>query len=738
MTRRQKKTLYRILAALVLWILCRFLPYGGRWWRLAAYLVPYAICGWDVVWSAARNLVSGQVFDEKLLMTVATAGAFALEEYPEAVAVMLFYQVGELFQSIAVGRSRRSISALMSIRPDTATVVRGGAEVAVSPEEVAVGETIVIRPGERVPLDGVILNGETSVDTSALTGESMPADKKPGDRILSGTINLTGAVYAQTDSAFEQSTVSRILELVENASSRKSRAENFITRFARWYTPSVAAGAVLIALLPPLAFGAPFARWFRSALVFLMVSCPCALVVSVPLGFFGGLGAASREGILIKGSNYLEALSKVNVAAFDKTGTLTQGRFAVAGVYPEGISREALISLAAAAESRSSHPIAQSILALRGQIAEDAGGTNAANHTAEAVSDSPTILAGNRRMTDEADAPLPNADDPARATQITERAGYGVEAAWDGYRILAGNRRMTDEADAPLPNADDPARATQITERAGYGVEAAWDGYRILAGNQRMTDEADAPLPNADDPARETQITERAGYGVEAAWDGRRILAGNRRMMEEAGVSVPPADGTAVFVAEGTRYLGRIEIEDQLKPDAKEAVLSLKKQGVLRTVLLTGDSPYAAERVKNALGIDEARASLLPADKVSSVEALKGPGKTVMFVGDGINDAPVIALADVGVAMGALGSDAAIEAADVVLMDDKPASLPRAVKIARKTMRIVRQNIAFSLLVKAAILLLSAFGASDLRLAVVADVGVLIAATANALRALKA
>ena len=608
MTRKQKKTLIRVIAALGLLIVCLFLPVKG-FWRFAAFLVPYAVCGWDVVWSAARNLVSGQVFDEKFLMTVATAGAFALGEYPEAVAVMLFYQVGELFQSIAVGRSRRSISSLMNIRPDTATVLRGGAEVVVSPDEVSVGETVVIRPGERVPLDGTILRGSTSVDTSALTGESVPADKNPGDRIFSGSINLTGAVYARTDSAFSESTVSRILELVENASARKSRAENFITKFARWYTPSVVAGAVLVALVPPLFFGEAFAEWIRSALVFLMVSCPCALVVSVPLSFFGGLGAASREGILIKGSNYLEALSKANVAVFDKTGTLTRGRFAAVGVYPEGIGREELISLAAAAESRSNHPIAQSILALRGE-----------------------------------------------------------------------------SANAP----------------------------------------------------RAAGIVERAGYGVEAVVDGRGILVGNRRMMEEAGVSAPPTERTAVFVSEGTRYLGRIEMEDEIKPDAKNALSELKRQGVSHTVLLTGDSAFAAERVKTALGIDEAHASLLPADKVSRVEALKAPGKTVMFVGDGINDAPVIALADVGVAMGALGSDAAIEAADVVLMDDAPASLPRAVKIARETMRIAKENIAFSLFVKAAILLLSAFGTAEIWLAVVADVGVLIAATANAMRAFKA
>ena len=608
MTRKQKKTLIRVIAALGLLIVCLFLPVKG-FWRFAAFLVPYAVCGWDVVWSAARNLFSGQVFDEKFLMTVATAGAFALGEYPEAVAVMLFYQVGELFQSIAVGRSRRSISSLMNIRPDTATVLRGGAEVVVSPDEVGVGETVVIRPGERVPLDGTILRGSTSVDTSALTGESVPADKNPGDRIFSGSINLTGAVYARTDSAFSESTVSRILELVENASARKSRAENFITKFARWYTPSVVAGAVLVALVPPLFFGEAFAEWIRSALVFLMVSCPCALVVSVPLSFFGGLGAASREGILIKGSNYLEVLSKANVAVFDKTGTLTRGRFAAVGVYPEGIGREELISLAAAAESRSNHPIAQSILALRGE-----------------------------------------------------------------------------SANAP----------------------------------------------------RAAGIVERAGYGVEAVVDGRGILVGNRRMMEEAGVSAPPTERTAVFVSEGTRYLGRIEMEDEIKPDAKNALSELKRQGVSHTVLLTGDSAFAAERVKTALGIDEAHASLLPADKVSRVEALKAPGKTVMFVGDGINDAPVIALADVGVAMGALGSDAAIEAADVVLMDDAPASLPRAVKIARETMRIAKENIAFSLFVKAAILLLSAFGTAEIWLAVVADVGVLIAATANAMRALKA
>ena len=609
MTRRQKKNLRRILATVVLYIVCLLIPVEG-FWKFLIYMVPFGLCGWDVLWSAARNIAHGQVFDEKFLMTIATLGALALGDYSEAVAVMLFYQIGEWFQGIAVGRSRKNIASLMDIRPDTATVVRDGEENTVEPDEVQVGETILVRPGERVPLDGVILSGTTAVNTAALTGESLPVDKTVGDRVLSGSINMTGVITMKTDSAFGESTVARILELVENASSRKSRAENFITRFARVYTPCVVAGAVLLAFVPPVFFGGELATWIESALSFLIVSCPCALVVSVPLSFFGGLGGASREGILIKGSNYLEALANVNVAVFDKTGTLTRGSFSVTEIRAEKCGKDELLSLAAHAESRSTHPIAQSILACYGK---------------------------------------------------------------------------------------------------------------------------------AVDAARITSITEKAGRGIEAMIDGRRICAGNRRMMEENGVSVPDSEitGTVVHVAENKEYLGAIVISDELKPESADAMRALKAEGVRRTVLLTGDSARTAKDVASRLAIDEVHAELMPADKVSHVDALKTPADTVMFVGDGINDAPVLALADVGVAMGALGSDAAIEAADVVLMDDNPAKIPRAVSIARRTMRIVRQNIVFALAVKAIILLLAAVGYASMWLAVFADVGVLVLAILNAMRALR-
>lgn len=610
MTRKQKKELIRILVATVLLIVCWCLPLEG-WWVLL-YLLPYAVAGWDVLWSAVRNIAHGQMFDEQFLMALATIGALAVGEYREAVAVMIFYQVGEWFQRVAVGKSRKSISSLMDIRPDTATVVRGGEEIEVSPDEVQTGETIIVKPGERVPLDGVILTGDTSVNAAALTGESAPVDKRAGDELLSGVINLTGVITVRTTGTFEESTVARILDLVENASSRKSRAESFITRFSRVYTPCVVVGAVLLAFVPSLLFHQELKDWVTRALNFLVVSCPCALVVSVPLSFFGGLGGASREGILLKGSNCMEALSHVKTCVFDKTGTLTKGVFRVTKVHPVGANESELLTLAALAESNSSHPIAQSIL-----------------------------------------------------------------AAYD-RPIEAG-------------------RISSVTELAGHGIEAVIDGARVHAGNARM-------------------------------------------MQEVARVDflAPEEAGTVVHVAADGKYLGYLVIEDEVKPDAKEALRALKALGVQKTVLLTGDNARVGEAVARRLGMDEAHAGLLPADKVANMEALLAQGGPVMFVGDGINDAPVIARADLGVAMGGVGSDAAIEAADIVLMEDKLAKLPRAIQIARRTMRIVRENIAFSLAVKALILILSAVGAATMWHAVFADVGVLVLATLNAMRALKA
>ncbi len=606
MTRRQKKTLWRIIIAAVLTAVAALLPVEGVW-RALAFVAPYLVIGWDVLWSAARNIAHGQVFDEKFLMAVATLGAFAIREYPEAAAVMLFYQIGEWFQSVAVGRSRKSIAALMDIRPDFANVLRDDVEQQVDPEEVALGETIVVRPGERVPLDGVVLEGSGSVDTAALTGESLPADKTVGDTVLSGSINLTGLLKLRTSGVYAESTVARILELVENSAEKKARIEGVITRFARWYTPLVVASAALLAVVPPLLFHGAWSVWVERALIFLVVSCPCALVVSVPLSFFGGLGGASREGVLIKGANFMEVLAKVDTIVFDKTGTLTQGRFAVDAIHPAEISPEELLDIAAAAESYSSHPVAESVVrAHEGDI------------------------------------------DKSRIGEVKELAGLGVEAVVDGRIFSVGNGKLMDR------------------------VGADWH---------------ECHLP-----------------------------------------------GTVIHIAEGSRYMGHIVISDQLKPDAKEALQKLKALGVKKTVMLTGDAEKAAKAVAEALGVDEVHAGLLPAQKVEQVEALLDAGGCVAFVGDGINDAPVLSRADVGVAMGALGSDAAIESADIVLMDDKPSRLPLAIRLARRTMRIVHENIVFALAVKFGILILSAFGLTNMWWAVFGDVGVLILAILNAMR----
>ncbi len=607
MTKKQKRTLLRILLAGLLLLGAALLPAEGLW-KALAYAVPWLVIGWDVLWDALRNILRGQVFDEKFLMALATVGAFAVGEYPEAAAVMLFYQIGEWFQSVAVGRSRKSIAALMDIRPEFAVVLRDGEELEVDPEEVAVGETILIRPGERVPLDGTVQEGSGSLNTAALTGESMPVDVAPGDRVVSGSINLTGVLRVRAESAYENSTVARILELVENSAEKKARVEGFITRFARWYTPCVVIGAALLAFVPPLFVGG-WTDWIHRALIFLVVSCPCALVVSVPLSFFGGIGGASRAGILIKGANDLETLASVDAVAFDKTGTLTRGVFQVDAVHPREIDPDALLDIAAAAESRSRHPVAESIVAAHG------------GHI-----------------------------DPSRLGAVTELAGLGLEAVVDGETFFVGNGKLMDR------------------------VGADWHECHLA--------------------------------------------------------------GTVVHIAKGAEYLGHIVINDQLKPDAASAIASLKRLGVKKAVLLTGDRKKVAEAVAEQLGVDEVRAELLPEQKVEAVERLLAGGAKLAFVGDGINDAPVLARADLGIAMGAMGSDAAIESADVVLMDDKPSRLALAVRIARKTMGIVRQNIVLALAVKFAILILGALGYADMWLAVFGDVGVLILAILNAMRCL--
>ena len=612
MSRKQKRNVFRIAFAAVLFVVVWALPTDGVL-RLLTFLVPYAIVGYDVVFEALRNIVHGQVFDENFLMSVATIGAFFVADYPEAVAVMLFYQVGELFQSIAVGKSRKSIAALMDIRPDYANVLRDGDVKTVSPEEVEIGEIIEIKPGEKIPLDAVVTKGETTVNTAALTGESVPVTCRVGDAVISGSVNQNGRIEARVTSVFGESTVSKILDLVENATSKKAKSENFITRFAKYYTPCVVFAALALALFPPLFFKQPFSVWVTRALTFLVVSCPCALVVSVPLTFFCGIGGASRQGVLIKGANYLETLSKAETVVFDKTGTLTNGTFTVVAIHPQLISERELLDLTATAESVSSHPIATSIL-----------------------------------------------------------KAYG-----------------------------EPIDKTRI-------------------GN----------------------IEELSGRGIHAVIDGKSVYVGNGVLMQSVGVDFHECKtvGTTVHIAVDGLYAGHIVIADTVKPDAKSAMEQLKTSGIRKTVMLTGDSDTVGQAVAKELGMDEAYTQLMPDDKVEKTEKLlaeKNTRSTLAFVGDGINDAPVLARADVGIAMGALGSDAAIEAADVVLMDDKPAKLVTALKISRKTMRIVRQNIVFALSVKAVVLLLSAFGLASMWVAVFADVGVMILAVCNAVRAMR-
>ena len=607
MSRKHKKKLIRIIIAAVLLVAVTLLP-ASNIIKLFLYLIPYLVIGWDVVLSAVRNIIHGQVFDEQFLMALATIGAFGTGEYKEAVAVMLFYQIGELFQGIAVGKSRKSIASLMDIRPDSAVVIRNGEEIKVSPEEVEKGETIIVRPGEKIPLDGVVLSGSTTVNTAALTGESLPRDVETGGKVVSGSVNLTGVITVKTESLYAESTVAKILDLVENSSAKKAKTENFITKFAKYYTPCVVISALLLAFVPPLITG-EWGKWIQRALIFLVVSCPCALVISVPLSFFGGIGGASKRGVLVKGANYIEVLSKLNTVVFDKTGTLTKGTFKVTAVHPEKSSEDELLDIAAAAESHSNHPIAESIIAAhKGHI------------------------------------------DSSRIGKVTEHAGMGIEAIIDGRDIFAGNGRLMDKA----------------------GAE--WHNCHI--------------------------------------------------------------NGTVIHISEGSDYLGHIVISDEVKPDSKEAIADLKALGIAKTVMLTGDRREIAEAVGRELGLDEVHAELMPDGKVRDVESLLAEGGTLAFVGDGINDAPVLARADIGIAMGAMGSDAAIEAADVVLMDDKPSKLPEAVKIARKTMGIVWQNIIVSLAVKAAVLILAALGHANMWLAIFADVGVTVLAILNAMRAM--
>ena len=618
MNKKQKKMLTRIVIAAAMLIALHFLPVTGLV-RLALYLAAYLVIGYDILRKAWKGILNGQVFDENFLMAVATVGAIALGDYKEGVAVMLFYQIGELFQSIAVGKSRRNISALMDIRPDYANVEVDGKLEKVDPDEVAVGTEIIVNPGEKIPIDGIVTSGDTSLNTSALTGESLPRNVKTGDEVISGCINMTGVIKVKTTKEFGDSTVSKILDLVENSSMKKSRSENFITKFARYYTPAVCFSALALAILPPVirliaGHTAMWSDWIFRALTFLVISCPCALVISVPLSFFAGIGCASANGILVKGSNYLEGLSDTKYVVFDKTGTLTKGVFEVTGVYPEnGYTKDSIVRLAAYSESASSHPISLSL-----------------------------------------------------------KKYYGKDI--------------------------DENNVKDIKEIAGHGVSAAVDGKRVLVGNLKLMKE------------------------------------------EHIAVSTEHNEGTVVYVSEDGKYAGCIVISDVVKPNTKLALSELKKHGVKKTVMLTGDSKAAADRVAAEIGIDEVHSELLPADKVSEVEKLldkKEPKEKLAFVGDGINDAPVLSRADIGIAMGALGSDAAIEAADIVLMDDNPAKISLAKKISVHTLKIVRENIAFALLVKAVCLVLSAVGIANMGVAIFADVGVMVVAVINATRALR-
>ena len=624
MMKKQKIMLYRIIAAAVIYVPLFVLEHMGKLEfqseipvQFLLFMIPYLIVGWDIIYRAVRNISHGQVFDENFLMCIATFGALGVKEYSEAVAVMLFYQIGELFQSYAVNRSRQSISAIMDICPEYANIEEDGKLKQVDPDDVEIGTEIVIKAGERVPLDGVVVSGTSFVDTSALTGESVPREVTEGSEIISGCVNGSGLLKVRTTKEFDDSTVAKILELVENASSKKAHVENFITKFAKYYTPIVVCAAVVLAFLPPIILGGGFAEWIQRACIFLVISCPCALVISVPLGFFGGIGAASKQGVLVKGSNYLEALSEMKTIVFDKTGTLTKGEFVVSEVIPNGWEKEGLLEVAALAEGYSDHPIS--------------------------------------------------------------------------------------------------AALKKAYEEAELG-ELSMD--------------------------RVEQAEEIAGHGIKAKIDGRVVYAGNAKLMEEKGVEYEPCTvpGTVVYLAAEKEFLGTIVISDTVKPEAKRAIAQLKQSGVKKTVMLTGDRKDVGEAVAESLGIDEVYTDLLPGDKVDKVEALLGElgeKEKLGFVGDGINDAPVLSRADIGIAMGSMGSDAAIEAADVVLMDDNILKISSIMRIAGKTLQIVHQNIVFALGVKVLVLILGALGMANMWEAVFADVGVSVIAILNSMRTLK-
>jgi Cd2+/Zn2+-exporting ATPase len=607
------KRLWRIIIGVAVLVAATIINFNNEWLQIALFIISYIIVGGDVVKRAVKNIFKGQVFDENFLMSIATIGAFFIGEYPEGVAVMLFYQVGELFQSYAVGKSRKSIASLMDIRPDYANVKKGDELVKVDPDEVQIGDIIVIKAGEKIPLDGKVIEGSSMIDTSALTGESVPREVEVGSDILSGCININGVITAEVTKEFGESTVSKILDLVENASSKKSNSEQFITKFARYYTPVVVIIAVFLAIIPPLVIdGATFSDWIYRALAFLVVSCPCALVISIPLSFFGGIGGASKKGILVKGSNYLEALAQTEIVVFDKTGTLTKGVFNVQEIHPEGVSKEELLELTAYVESYSNHPISLSL-----------------------------------------------------------KRAYGKEI--------------------------DNGRISDVEEISGHGVIATVDGKKVMAGNIKLMKMMDIPY-----------------------FKGELI-------------------GTAVHVAVNNKYIGYIVIADEVKEDSAQAIKELKAANIKQTVMLTGDNKSVGSKVAKELGLDKVYAELLPADKVEKLEELfsqKSKKGKLAFVGDGINDAPVLARADIGIAMGGLGSDAAIEAADIVIMTDEPSKIATAMKISKKTLKIAHQNIVFAIGIKIIVLILSAFGITTMWAAIFADVGVTIIAVLNAFRAL--
>ena len=632
MTKKQKKMLKKIVAATSVFFVACIISYllpdfpGKQWVSLAIFLTAYLIAGGDVVRKALLGIKNGQMLDENFLMSIATIGAFFVGEYPEGVLVMVLYQIGELFQAYAVGKSRKSITSLMQIRPDSANLLKDGEFKEVSPETVAVGNFILVKPGEKIPLDGIITEGFSSLDTAALTGEALPREVSAGDSAISGCINLRGTLTIQVTKAFGESTVSKILDMVENASAKKAKTENFISRFAHYYTPIVVILAILLAFLPPLILKESFSDWIYRALNFLVVSCPCALVISIPLGFFGGIGGAAKQGILMKGSNYLETLAKTDAFVFDKTGTLTKGNFKVTKLLPTGINEAELLKYTALAESRSSHPIALSIVKEYQTGLENSGSHAATSDSSNSVSD----------------------------------------------------------------------------------------------------------------------VEELAGFGIRAHIEDKEILAGNLRLMNEKNISVPSSvtgltTGTAVYVAIDGTFSGTICVEDEVKPDTLPALQELKRSGIKKLVMLTGDKRATGEAIAAKLDLNEVHTDLLPADKVTHLEALlekQTPGHTLAYVGDGINDAPVLARADIGIAMGGLGSDAAIEAADIVIMTDEPSKLPAAIRIAKRTMVIVRQNIVFALGIKVLVLILSALGLSNMWWAIFADVGVCVIAILNSMRAL--